>query len=202
MEPESIAIAALEHAAYCERQWGLIHLDRFWLDNDDTMRGHHTHERVDQATGARRGPVQTEWRLPVWSEQMGLHGYCDAVEFEDGGAITPVEYKSGKRFERPAEIQLCAQAMCLEEMFDTHILIGQIYLAGTHRLTPVNLDDTLRAEVRAVVDTVRRLERGRTLPSPRDDQRCSRCSFDEHCLPSIVASRRRVAALNASTWRV
>lgn len=201
MTDDALPIAALEHFAYCERQWALIHLDRFFEDDDNTMRGHHVHERVDLEGSVLRSGIRTEWRLPVWSDELGLFGYCDAVEFSDE-TVLPIEYKSGSRFGHPAEIQVCAQAMCLEEMLQTEVPLAVIYTAKTRRRTPVELTAQLREEVRSTIEIVRKRREAPTLPPPRNDERCSSCSLAGHCLPELVSDRRRTGGLRAGTWKM
>ena len=197
---EQIPIAALEHAAYCERQWALIHINGFFASNDDTVRGDHVHERVDRTGGQRRGDLRTEWRLPVWSDRIGIYGYCDAVEFE-ADRVTPIEYKSGKRCERPAEVQVCAQAMCLEEMLEIEITEGIVYLVAPRTSVTVELNTGLRTEVVALAKRLRTIVNNTALPAPRNDSRCPGCSLSANCLPGLVADRRKVSGLHGATWQ-
>lgn len=198
IEP-SIPIAALEHAAYCRRQWALIHVDRYFADNDDTVKGHIAHERVDEEGSTLRSAIRTERRLPVWSDELGLHGYCDVVEF-DGDEVRPIEYKSGKRAVDAAKVQVAAQAMCLEEMLSVSIGAGAIYLVGSNKMVPVEIDGSLRQEVRSLADELRERLEERALPAPANDRRCDGCSLSQNCLPEIVSDRRKVGTLFATTW--
>jgi CRISPR-associated exonuclease Cas4 len=194
---EPIPVSALEHFVYCPRQWALIHLEQAFDDNDDTVRGHHDHERVDDAGSTARGDLIVERRLPIWSESLGLYGFCDVVE-RRGQDITPVEYKSGRTFARAAEVQLAAQAMCLEEMLGCDVPGGVIYSVGSNTRHLVAIDDELR---RLVVDTVAAIRRqaGDRMPGPVADVRCRRCSLRERCMPQLVADPRLVSRLAAGT---
>jgi CRISPR-associated exonuclease Cas4 len=196
---EPIPSSALEHFVYCRRQWALIHLEQGFDDNNDTVRGHHDHERVDDAGQATRGGLTVERRLPVWSSALGLYGYCDVVE-RRRDQVTPVEYKSGRTFSRPAEVQLAAQAICLEEMLDRDVPHGVIYSVGPNTRHAVAIDSDLRAEVASTVAAIREQQIAGPrcpLPAPVADARCRRCSLNQRCLPSLVADPRRVAKLAA-----
>lgn len=194
---ESVPISALEHFVYCPRQWALIHLEQVFDDNDDTVRGHHDHERVDDAGQATRGDLVIERRLPVWSSDLGLYGYCDVVE-RRGDEVLPVEYKTGKRFHYAATVQLAAQALCLEEMSGSAVPAGVIYTVGSNTRHPIAIDTDLRAAVVAAAKAVRQ-QSVDMLPGPVADERCRRCSLNDRCLPGLVADPHRVSTLAAAT---
>ena len=118
-----VPISAIEHFVYCPRQCALIHCDGVWNDNAHTVRGTRAHRRVDSGQHRRERGRQVLRAIPLWSEALGLSGRADAVEMERG-AVRPVEYKSGVRHGAAADLQLCAQAMCLEEMLDVAIPHG------------------------------------------------------------------------------
>ncbi len=197
MPAEPIPVSALEHFVYCERQWALIHLEQVFEDNDDTIRGHHAHERVDDAGAALRSGVIIERRLPIWSETLGLYGFCDVVE-RHGNEVIPVEYKSGKTFSRAAEVQVAAQALCLEEMLDCKVPIGVIYSVGSNVRHTIAVDQELRGVVVDAVAAIRGQSYGE-MPAPAADVRCRRCSLRERCLPQLVADPRQVHRLVAET---
>jgi len=188
VESDPIPISALQHWAYCPRQAALIHLDGVWSDNPFTRRGHLLHERADTPGSDRRGDVRVERALPLFSRRLGLSGRADAVEFHPDGTIVPVEYKSGRRRARYAdELQLCAQAMCLEEMFGRAVPQGAIFHAPERRRRTVVFSAALRQAVeRTIVELAAALSRA-TLPVPVNDGRCPDCSLRRVCLPELSA---------------
>ena len=186
-----IAISAIEHYAYCPRQCALIHVDGVWADNAHTVRGSRGHRRVDSgAHKAERGRLVLR-ALPLWSEAYGLTGRADAVEIV-GTGIVPVEYKVGTRHGRAAHLQLCAQALCLEEMTGTPIDVGALWFSAHRRRERVEIDARLRTETSAAIDAIRQAFADARLPPPVDDQRCAECQLIGHCLPDIVASNDRL----------
>ena len=129
--------------------------------------------------------------IPLWSEALGLSGRADAVEIESG-AVRPVEYKSGIRHGRAADLQLCAQALCLEEMLDVEIPDGDIWYGGPRRRMRVEFTAELRREVSRVVDQIRtQIVSGKLPPAP-NDRRCTACQLLHHCLPGPTSTPRRV----------
>jgi len=187
-----IPISAIEHAAYCERQCALIHVDGVWADNEHTVRGRWVHRRVDEpGRRSQRGRVVV-WAVPLWSERYGLTGRADAIEVHPDGSVVPVEYKAGRRHGDAAHLQLCAQALCLEEMLGRPVVTGRVWFAGPRRSTPVALDGALRGRTIDTISRVRAMFLDVRLPSAPDDQRCSQCQLNAHCLPRIAASPQRV----------
>jgi CRISPR-associated exonuclease Cas4 len=131
---DPIMLSALQHWSYCPRQCALIHVEQAFDENVFTMRGNAAHERVDDPGFETFEGVRAERALPVWSERLGLIGKCDVVEFHPDGHIFPVEYKHGKKREKiHDDLQLGAQAMCLEEMTGKTITHGAIYHHGSGR---------------------------------------------------------------------
>ncbi|EQD41444.1 CRISPR-associated Cas4 family protein, partial [mine drainage metagenome] len=147
---EPIPLSALNHWAYCPHRCGLIHLDGQFTDNIHTARGNAEHARVDQVSyETSRSGARAEYALPVWSDDLGLIGKCDAVEFWPDGTIYPVEYKHGpKRKWLNDDLQLAAQALCLEEMLGRPVPRGAIFHASSHRRREV----AITAELRALVE--------------------------------------------------
>lgn len=182
MEP--VLISALEHWLYCPRQCGLIHLEKVWDDNVFTIRGTGLHERADTPmTRAERGR-RVERALPLWSDRHGLVGKADVVEFLRDGTPVPVETKSTKAGERvPERVQLCAQALCLEEMFGREVPEGFVFYAASQKRVAVALDGALREETLAAVAAVRAMLADGRLPRARYDARCRNCSLIDACLP-------------------
>lgn len=188
---EPVMISALEHYSYCPRQCALIHVEQVWDENLYTLRGRDLHRHADEAGGESRGNVRIERALPIWSERLGLVGKADVVEFVDG-IPCPVEYKSGhQRKGRHEELQLCAQALCLEEMFSVAVPQGALYWHGSRERREVSFADTMRAEVERVTIAVRQLLEQRHMPKPVNDKRCEGCSLKESCLPTVVAEPER-----------
>lgn len=197
-EPEAVLISALEHWQYCPRQCGLIHLEQVWDENVFTIRGTGLHERADTPMSRVERGRRVERGLPLWSERHGLTGRADVVEFLRDGTPVPVETKSGKAVERPPErVQLCAQALCLEEMFGRPVPEGFVFYAASQKRVAVALDEDLREETLATVEAVRAMMAGERLPTARYDRRCRNCSLLDACLPQglVKASLVRAEAL-------
>lgn len=181
-------LSALQHWSYCPRQCGLIHLEQAFEENVHTMRGNAAHERVDEPGYETFEGVREERALPVWSAMLGLIGKCDVVEFHPDGSIYPVEYKHGKKREKSHDdIQLAAQAMCLEEMTGKTITHGAIYHHGSRRRREVAITLELRVMVKETVNAIRAMLVAGKLPPPVNDARCRECSLKEICQPEAVA---------------
>lgn len=180
----SIPISALEHHAYCPRQAALIHVEAYFDASVDTVRGDLAHEAVDRgglASDRRRRMVRS---LPVWSDVHGLHGVCDVVQFDDQSVPTPVEHKSGAyRRGGPADLQVAAQAVCLQEMFGVTVRSGVVFSGRDRRRHEVVIDDALVTNVLDTTAALRRLLDSGDLPAPVHDRRCVRCSLLPGCLP-------------------
>lgn len=191
MEPDApVMLSALQHWSYCPRQCALIHLEQAFDENVHTMRGNAAHERVDEPGFETIEGVRAERALPVWSDALGLIGKCDVVEFHPDGRIYPVEYKHGKKREKSHDdIQLAAQAICLEEMTGKVITHGAIYHHGSRRRREVAITPALRSQVVATVNAIRAMLGSGKLPPPANDARCRECSLKEVCQPQAVAGR-------------
>lgn len=188
---EPVTISALEHYSYCPRQCALIHVEQTFTENVFTIRGRHTHERVDDPEAERRPGIHREYALPLWSERLGLTGRADLVEFTAEGAF-PVEYKSGKQRQWGHEaIQLCAQALCLEEMTGQPVPRGAIFYHGSRKRREVIFDDTLRRIVEDTIHAVRAMLARVALPEPIFDARCTHCSLIDSCLPGVERGEPR-----------
>lgn len=193
MNPEPvIQISALEHLAYCRRQCALIHVDGVWSDNAHTVRGTAGHRRVDSGEHRVERGRRVLRSIPLWSERYGLTGRADAVELDDAGRFEPVEYKMGVLHGDAAHVQLCAQALCLEEMTGRPVVTGALWFSGPRRRLAVPIDDNLRHRTIAAIDEVRAMFTARRLPPAPDDERCPSCQLLGHCLPGAVAHPRRV----------
>ena len=188
---DPINVSALNQYTYCPRRCGLIYLESEFSNNIHTARGNAEHERVDQ-TGwiTTREGARAEYTLPVWSERLGLIGKCDVVEFWPDGNIYPVEYKHGARKKRlNDDLQLVAQALCLEEMTGKVITHGAIYHHGSRRRREVAITQELRDKVEETLNAIRAMMDSGKLPPPVNDARCKECSLKEICQPQAVAGQ-------------
>lgn len=180
---DPILLSALQHYVFCPRQCALIHVEQVWSENAQTTRGTQTHDRAHGGGREERGGVTNLRALPLVSRTHGLAGVADVVELH-GDQPVPVEYKSGRYKPRLADdVQLCAQALCLEEMFSTVIPLGFIYHAASHKRREVPFTPELRQAVLGARDGVRGLLRSVTLPPPAADDRCQFCSLYDDCEP-------------------
>jgi CRISPR-associated exonuclease Cas4 len=204
--PDEVLISALEHWSYCPRQCGLIHLEAVWDENLYTLRGRQAHERADEPGESWEDGVRVVRGMPLWSERLGLYGKADVVEFRgsrgpgagDRGVPYPVEYKVGERREwRHERIQLCAQALCLEEMLGVPVPAGAVYYRGSRRRREVVFDADLRERTERAIGEVRAMLRGGRLPAAVNDARCPNCSLIESCLPAVVGSPHRLGVFRA-----
>lgn len=199
-ESDLVMISALEHWSYCPRQCALIHLEQTFDENIYTMKGHMLHERVDEEDSELRGNVRIERAVPLWSTRLGLVGRADAVEFHDQVPF-PIEYKVGPRRKwGHDDLQLCAQALCLEEMTGQMVPRGAIYHHGPRRRRDVVFDEPLRQRVVEAVADIRQMLIASTLPPAVNDARCHQCSLKDSCLPSVVGEAVRMRALQASLF--
>lgn len=200
--PEPIvAISALEHHAYCPRQAALIYVDGVWFDNEHTVRGAAGHGRVDAAPSRRERGVQVLRHIPLWSERLGLTGRADAVTVSREGEVVPVEYKIGSPTGDGAKLQLCAQALCLEEMFSRSVPFGAIWYSSTRHRTRVPIDTALRERTEGALTAIRAWMLARTLPAADYDERCRSCQFLDYCQPELASSPDRAARYVAQHLR-
>lgn len=186
-----VPISAVEHFAYCPRQCALIHCDGVWKDNEHTVGGTRAHRRVDSGENRRERGRKVLRSIPLWSEALGLSGRADAVEVADD-VIVPVEYKAGVQHGNAADLQLCAQALCLEEMLDVEIPHGYVWYSGPRRRVRVDFTPVVRRELCAVVEDIRAQMLTGKLPDAVDDERCRSCQLIHHCLPDLTMAPRRV----------
>lgn len=188
-------MSGIQHFAFCKRQWALIHLEDLWEDNDLTASGKSIHSNVDEGKSKEKRGERTILRsLRVSSARLALSGICDVVEVvkEDlepyNIKIFPVEYKHGfPKQEDCDRIQLCAQAMALEEMFHTDVLEGAIYYHMVRRRESVCIDDRLREKTKSVADEMHAAFASRKTPPPEYSQHCLSCSLHDVCMPSAIS---------------
>lgn len=188
-------ISALQHHSYCPRQCALIHIEKVFDENLYTLRGRRVHERAHDPESALEEGVRVERGLSLFSERLGLIGMADVVEFRSGEAPYPVEYKSGpRRGSIHDDIQICAQAMCLEEMLGCDVPGGAVYHYASRRRREVAFDDALRSLTEETIREVRRLLVTSTIPPPVADARCPKCSLFDACMPFALAGVESEAA--------
>lgn len=193
---DPIMISALQHYSYCPRQCALIHQEQVFEENVYTLRGRAVHERVDQPESQLEDGVRVERALPLYSERLGLVGKADVVEFHAGDVPYPVEYKHGpKRVREHDDLQLAAQAMCLEEMTGKKVEHGAIYHHSSRRRREIKITQALREQVEKVTEEVRALLASGQLPPPVNDDRCRHCSLVEICQPEALASQETLHTL-------
>uniref|UniRef100_A0A831TH32 CRISPR-associated exonuclease Cas4 n=1 Tax=Thermorudis peleae TaxID=1382356 RepID=A0A831TH32_9BACT len=193
-DDERIPISALQHFVYCPRQCALIHLEQAWEENVFTLRGRRAHQSLDIPDGMIREGVRVEYAVPLWSDTLGLTGRADVVEFPDGVPY-PVEHKVGpRRASRADEVQLCAQALCLEEMLGIAVPRGALFYRASRRRREVQFTPELRQLVYEVVEAVRALLSQTSLPPPVADERCPDCSLIEICQPYAHAALAELVA--------
>jgi len=195
-----VMISALRHYLYCPRSCALVHIERIWSENRFTAEGRLLHDKADQPMVEKRKGVRTVTAMPLASEVLGIAGVADVVEFhamEQGERAYPVEYKRGKpKTHRADEVQLCAQALCLEEMLGQACLEGALYYGKTRRRQVVLFDDVLRALTRQVIaDTRALIEGGKTPPARYEAKRCDACSLIDDCQPKLAAH-----GCNVNAW--
>ena len=196
---DSIPISALQHDLYCPRQCALIHLEQLWTENVFTAEGRQLHEKAHSNTAESRGDCKTVSGLLLCSHFYGLTGQADVVEFHrsDGCWLPyPVEYKRGRPKSIAADrIQLCAQALCLEEMLHVGISEGALFYGKTRRRQAVPLDEALREETRKTICAVHALLRSGSTPPPPSleiaNAICPSCSLSDACMP--LAPRKSAA---------
>jgi CRISPR-associated exonuclease Cas4 len=199
---DPIPLSALNHWAYCPRRCGLIHMEGEFTDNIHTSRGNAEHERVDRAAHVTgKAGARVEYALPVWSDRLGLIGKCDVVEFWPDGTVFPVEYKHGpKRKWLNDDLQLAAQALCLEDMLGRVVPRGAIYHASSHRRRDVAITPALRAKVIETAEAIRAMLAAGRLPPPVNDARCRECSLKEICQPEALAGRQQLSRLRENLF--
>lgn len=193
-EEDLLPISGLQHLNFCERQWALIHMEKEWVENVLTVEGMQLHLHVHEQGAESRGPVRLARGLQLRSLELGLFGVADLVEFHNtasGQIPYPVEYKRGrKRYDRSDELQLCAQAMCLEEMLKVVVPDGAVYYGQPRRRHRINLDVSLRDGVRRLCERARQLYEEKRLPPPRHGAHCRNCSLFTVCMPELGGKDR------------
>ena len=200
-ESELIAVSALAHWSYCPRRCALIHLEQTFEENLYTLRGQRVHRVADEPDiGTTRG-VRVARAVPIWSTRLGLTGRADVIEFP-AETPYPIEYKSGSRTRWGSEhLQLCAQAICLEEMFDVAVPAGAVWYRGSRQQVEVVFDPVMRRQVETATAEIRAMLTGTRLPAAVNDKRCPNCSLVDTCLPALAASPARIRGFQVELFR-
>jgi CRISPR-associated exonuclease Cas4 len=185
-----IPLSALQHYSYCPRQCALIHQEQTFTENVFTLRGQRVHERVDEPDTRHEAGLRIEQALPLFSDRLGLTGKADIVEFLPDGTPRPVEYKHGPRRKREHDdIQVAAQALCLEEMIGKPVPEGVIYHHSSRRRRVVPITPQLRAKVENLTAEVREVLQSGRIPEPVADRTlCRGCSLRDSCQPELVGA--------------
>lgn len=201
-DDELLPLSGLQHLAFCPRQCVLIHVDQVWAENRLTALGRVLHERVHEADSETRGDVRIARGVKLLSRRLGLTGVADVVECRRDAAgtailagldgswlVRPVEYKRGRPKTGNCDaVQVCAQAMCLEEMLNVEISAGDLFYGQTRRRSPVVFDRALREETAELARRFHELVRSGELPAAERKPKCDSCSLQQDCLPGIAES--------------
>jgi CRISPR-associated exonuclease Cas4 len=196
-EDDLLPLSALQHLVFCKRQCALIHVEQFWDENRFTAEGRIMHERVHELDGESRGNVRITRGVSLRSLRLGLIGKADVVEFHRIGEGKwrpfPVEYKLGKpKPDDCDKVQLCAQALCLEDMLEVEVLSGAIFYGRTRHRLDVGFDAALRGETEKAVGKLHTLIRSGVTPQPVYTKKCKSCSLMDRCLPQTLQKKRSV----------
>lgn len=207
MSQETILLSALQHYLFCPRQCGLIHIEQVWEENNLTIIGNQMHEKVHADKPEKRKDLIKSHGLYISSEKYGLSGQCDLVEFykieninngvklpnhSDYWRPFPVEYKKGKpKKDNCDKVQLCAQALCIEEMLHCNIEDGALYYGTQHHRISVDFNAELREETISVINSVHQLFRNGNTPKPEYSSKCRSCSLLDRCQPKQFEYSRK-----------
>jgi CRISPR-associated exonuclease Cas4 len=195
--PDLIPLSALQHYSYCPRQCALIHQEQTFTENLFTIRGSIVHERVDEPDSRMEGETEIQTAVPLVCERLGLVGKADVIEVLPDGSLCPVEYKHGPRRQKEHDdIQVAAQALCLEEMTGKRIGEGAVFHHSSRRRRAVPITPELRAKVEDIAGRVHELFRSGRMPPPADDSAlCRNCSLVDVCQPDLLKSSGRIRRL-------
>ena len=209
-ENQLLPISALQHLLFCERQCALIHIEQVWAENYLTIQGQHLHQKAHDGPHETRRGVRVARGLKLRSLRLGLVGKADVVELErvrtpnvksqgsgdpgtDGLRVTPVEYKRGKpKRDDSDRVQLCAQALCLEEMLGINITAGEIFYGQNRRRTAIDFDARLRELTKTTSQRLHELIASGHTPIASFEPKCDKCSLVELCMPGVIGLHRSV----------
>ena len=200
-ENQLLPISALQHLIFCPRQCALIHVEQLWAENVLTIEGRQLHNKAHDGKQETRGDIRITRSLWLKSHQLGLIGQADIVEFHADGNVTPVEYKRGKPKKDDSDrVQICAQAMCLEEMLDVSISTGALFYGTRQRRTDAIFDVKLRNRTRQVAEQLHQMIQSRETPVAKRQPKCEKCSLLELCIPDSQRLSRGAATWNSSQY--
>lgn len=202
-EEEFLQISGIQHFSFCRRQWALIHIENQWCENYHTVQGQIVHEKAhDKFFKESRKNTIIVRGMPVFSKELGISGECDIVEFQkdkNGIAINdleglykivPVEYKKGSPKDGDCDrLQLCAQALCLEEMLCCDIPEAYIYYAEIKHREKIYIDEILRDKLKAILTEMHSMYRRKYTPKVKTDKHCNSCSLKDLCLPKVCGNK-------------
>jgi CRISPR-associated exonuclease Cas4 len=204
-EEDLLPISALQHFLFCPRQWGLIHLEQAWSENLLTAEGRLLHDKAHESETENRPDLRIVRGLRLCSYRLGLTGQADVVEFyktENGimldsaaglWQLVPVEYKRGNpKIDTCDEVQICAQALCLEEMLKTNIERGFIFYGKPRRRQQVDFTATLRRQTEQIVQELHRLIADKITPRAKYGKKCKSCSLFELCMPKVIGIEKDI----------
>lgn len=203
-EDDYLQLSGLQHFCFCRRQWALIHIENQWAENYRTVDGSLMHENAHNADFQEsRGDLLIVRRLAIHSARLGVSGQCDVVEFHrspDGVSLQdrdglwqpyPIEYKRGKPKEGLEDkLQLCGQAMCLEEMLCCTIPEGALYYGEPRRRLAVSFTQELRSQVQSSLEEMHDLYQKRYTPKVKPAKSCNACSLKDICIPKLLRTKR------------
>lgn len=206
-ERELIPVSALNQYCYCPRRCALIFIEQLWDENIFTAEGRIMHDKVDTTKYESRGDVRIEYGVPMRSLRLGLIGKADVVEFHRMANSTwmpfPVEYKRGKpKIDDCDKVQLCAQAICIEEMLAVEIREGALFYGQTRRREDVVFDNVLRAETEEAARKVHELIEAGITPKAKYSKKCKQCSLLNMCLPNASSKKLSVEYYLQNAMRV
>jgi len=197
-EDDLVQISALQHILFCERQYALIHIEQIWEENRFTAEGRVLHERVDTEHHESRRLFKQEYGMAVRSLHLGLIGKCDLVELwytkdEKIERVSPIEFKRGKKKADDIDrVQLCAQVLCLEEMFGITITSGQFYYLQEHRRSNEVINESLREKTVELINQIMKIrETGKTTIAKYNKRKCDNCSLIDLCMPKSAGAGKK-----------
>ncbi len=197
-EDDLLSLSGIQHFAFCERQWGLIHVENQWLENVRTVEGKLLHQRADDPYFTEtRGDVKVIRSVPLISKTLGLYGVADVIELHkesdsSGTGYSIVEYKRGKpKPDDRDEVQLCAQAICLEEMLSITLDYGYLFYGETKHRHRIDFNETLRDRVRVLAERMHTLFVQGETPQPIKSSKCKNCSLFDICVPKLANSKKK-----------
>ena len=200
-ETQLLPISALQHLIFCERQCALIHVEQLWEENVLTVEGRQLHEKAHGGKPELRGETKITRGLWLKSHRLGLIGQADIVEIHSDQAVKPIEYKRGKPKKDDSDrVQLCAQAICLEEMLEISIETGALFYGTRQRRTNVVFDHELRSKTITMAQRLHEMIARRETPMARREKKCDKCSLLNLCMPDSMRFTKGAASWNVRQY--